>query len=183
MHRVWRQAPSARGMPRICQRTWSEDLQEVRGTARCRGCCGRTRERRDQPPQLRLGDTPDPETTGPQFLKPLAAGRLASPPQLCLVYAAPSAFAPRPLCAAAIRLRPAAEMVLFGFALCFAHRAFCARLILRRPAADIVRAPLELLPNAASASSMRWSCCCTCTRSFFNCWTTADMFCIGTPAE
>ena len=44
------------------------------------------------------------------------------------------------LCAAAIRLRPAAEIVRFGLAvLCFAHRAFCARLILRRPAADIVR--------------------------------------------
>jgi hypothetical protein len=39
-------------------------------------------------------------------------------------------------------MRPAAEIVLFGLALCFAHRA-CARLILLRPAADIVRdAPL-----------------------------------------
>jgi hypothetical protein len=38
------------------------------------------------------------------------------------------------------------------------QRAFCARLILRRPAADIVRdVPLELLPSAARAASMRWS--------------------------
>ena len=54
-----------------------------------------------------------------------------------------AAFAHRALCAAAIRLRPAAEIVRFGFgarlfAFCFAHRAFCARLILRLPAADIL---------------------------------------------
>jgi hypothetical protein len=53
---------------------------------------------------------------------------------------------------------------------CFAHRPFCARLIFRRPAADIVRyAPLEPLPSHASAPSMRWSCYCVCSRSFFNC--------------
>ena len=89
-------------------------------------------------------------------------------------------------CAAAILLRPAAEIVLFGFGACpfvFAHRAFCARLILRLPAADIVRdAPLELtVPKAASAASIRWSCFCTCSRSFFNCWTTTDMCFIGDP--
>jgi hypothetical protein len=102
-----------------------------------------------------------------------------------LVYAALLTFAHRALCAAAIRLRPAAEIVRFGFALCFAQRAFCARLILRRPAADIVRdAPFELtLPRAASAASMRWSCFCTCSRSFFNCWTTTFKWFIGTPAE
>jgi hypothetical protein len=67
-------------------------------------------------------------------------------------------FAHRALCAAAIRLRPAAEIVLVGFGvLCFAHRAFCAWLILSRPAADIFRVPFELPPNAASASSIRWS--------------------------
>jgi hypothetical protein len=71
------------------------------------------------------------------------------------LYAARFTFAHLALCAAAIRLRPAAEIVRFGLAvLCFAHRSFCARLILRRPAADIARdAPFELLPNAASASS------------------------------
>ena len=83
---------------------------------------------------------------------------------------------------AAILLRPAAEIVCFGLAvLRFAQRAFCARLILRRPAADIVCAPLELLPNAESAASIRWSCCCTCSRSLFNCWTTSIMCFIGTP--
>jgi hypothetical protein len=71
--------------------------------------------------------------------------------------------------------------VRFGLAvLVFAHRAFCAKLILRRLAADIVRVPLELLPNAASALSIRWSCCWTCSHSFFNCWTICF---IGTPAE
>lgn len=81
-----------------------------------------------------------------------------------------------------MRLRPAAEIVLFGFAvLCFAHRAFCARLILRRAAPDMVRVPFELAPKAASASSMRWSCCCKCWCSRFNCWITADMCLIGTP--
>jgi hypothetical protein len=73
-------------------------------------------------------------------------------------YAVRFTFAHRALCAAAIRLRPAAEIVLVGFGvLCFAHRAFCARLILSRPAADIFRVPFELPPNAASASSIRWS--------------------------
>ena len=106
------------------------------------------------------------------------------PLRLSLNYAAFFTFAHLALWAAAIRLRPAAEIVRFGFALCLAHRAFCARLILRRPAADIVRdAPLELLPSAASASSIRWSCRCTWTRSFFNCWTTTDMFFMWTPAE
>jgi hypothetical protein len=73
--------------------------------------------------------------------------------------------------------------VRFGFAvLTFAHRAFCARLIARRPAADMVRdAPFELLPSAASASFMRWSWFCSCTRSFFSCWTTTDMCFIETP--
>ena len=69
-------------------------------------------------------------------------------------------FAHRALWAAAILLRPAAEIVRFGLAvLCFAHRAFCARLILRRPAADIVRdVPLEpTLPSAARATSKRWT--------------------------
>ena len=99
--------------------------------------------------------------------------------------AARFAFAHRALCAAAIRLRPAAEIVRFGLAvLAFAHRFFCAKLILRRLAADMVRdAPFELLPSAASASSIRWSCFCVCSRSFFNCWTTTFMWFIGTPAE
>jgi hypothetical protein len=56
--------------------------------------------------------------------------------------------------------------VRFGFGawpFAFAQRAFCARLIFLRAAADIVRdAPLELLPSAASASSIRWSCLCAC---------------------
>jgi hypothetical protein len=47
-------------------------------------------------------------------------------------------FAHRARCAAAIRLRPAAEIVCFGVAFCFAHRAFCARLIFWRAAADMV---------------------------------------------
>jgi hypothetical protein len=43
------------------------------------------------------------------------------------------------LCAAAILLRPAAEIVRFGLAaLCFAHRALCATLIFRPAAPDIV---------------------------------------------
>ena len=89
---------------------------------------------------------------------------------VCFPYAAFFTFAHRALCAAAIRFRPAAEIVRFGFAvLVLAHRAFCARLILRRPAADIVRVPFELLPNAASAWSIRWSCCCVCWRSLRNC--------------
>ena len=95
-------------------------------------------------------------------------------------------FAHRALCAAAIRFLPAAEIVRFGLAvLCFAQRAFCARLILRRAAADMVRdAPFELtLPSAASAASMRWTCFCARSRSFFNCWTTSDMFVIETPGE
>ena len=102
---------------------------------------------------------------------------------LSSVYAVLFTFAHRARCAAAIRLRPAAEIVRFGLAvLVFAHRFFCARLILRRPAADIVRdAPFELLPSAASASSMRWSCFCAYSRSFLNCWTTADICFIGTP--
>jgi hypothetical protein len=101
-------------------------------------------------------------------------------------YAALFIFAHRARCAAAIFLRAASDIVLFGFGawpFAFAHRVFCARLILRRPAAEIVRdAPLELtLPNAASAESIRWSCFCVCFRSFFNCWTTTDMCFIGTP--
>lgn len=57
-------------------------------------------------------------------------------------------------CAAAMRLRPAAEILRFGFAVrCFAQRAFCARLILRRAAADIVRVPFEPVANAAIAAS------------------------------
>ena len=79
-----------------------------------------------------------------------------------IVYAARFTFAQRALCAAAIRLRPAAEMVLFGFAvLILDQRAFCARLIARLPSVDIFRVPFELLPKADSASSMRWSCCCS----------------------
>jgi len=53
------------------------------------------------------------------------------------VYAALFTLFHRARCAAAIRFRPAADIVRFGFAvLVFAHRAFCARLILCRPAAD-----------------------------------------------
>jgi hypothetical protein len=82
-----------------------------------------------------------------------------------VAYAAFFTFAHRALCAAAIFLRAAADIVRFGFAvLVFAHRAFCTTLILRRAAADVVRdAPFKLtLPRAASAASMRWSCCCVC---------------------
>jgi hypothetical protein len=93
------------------------------------------------------------------------------------VHAALFTFAHLALCAAAIFFLAATDIVRFGFAvLVFAHRAFCARLIFLRPAADIVRdAPFELPPSAASASSMRWSCCCVWSRSFFNCRTTMDM--------
>ena len=94
-------------------------------------------------------------------------------------------FAHRAFCAAAILLRPAAEMVRFGVvAFCFAHRAFCARLILRRAAADMRDAPFELtLPKAVRAASMRSTWFCARSRSFFNCWTTADMCFIETPVE
>jgi hypothetical protein len=81
-------------------------------------------------------------------------------------------------------LRPAAEIVRFGFGvLCFAHRAFCARLILRRAAADMVwPEPLELtLPNAPRAASIRWTSFCARSRSLLNCWTTPDMFVIWNP--
>jgi len=94
------------------------------------------------------------------------------------------AFAHLALCAAAMRLRPAAEIILFGLvAFCFAHRAFCARLILRRAAGDRVRDALfELtLPKASSAASIRSSCFYTCSRSFFNWWTTTDMWFIWAP--
>jgi hypothetical protein len=87
-------------------------------------------------------------------------------------------FAHRALGAAAILLRPAAEIVRFGVAVfCFAQRAFCARLILLRAAADIVRdVPFELtLPSAASAASMHWTSFCARSLSLFNCWTTPDM--------
>jgi hypothetical protein len=101
-----------------------------------------------------------------------------------IVYAARFTFAHRARCAAAIRLRPAAEIVLFGFAvLTVAQRAFCARLILRLPSEDIFRVPLELLPNAASASSTRWSCCRKCRCSRFSCRITADMLFMEAPAE
>ena len=46
-------------------------------------------------------------------------------------------LAQRLRCAAAILLRPAADIVRRGFAFCFAHRAFCAKLILLRAAADM----------------------------------------------
>jgi hypothetical protein len=39
------------------------------------------------------------------------------------------AFAQRARCAAAILLRPAAEIVRLGLAFCLVHRAFCARLM------------------------------------------------------
>jgi hypothetical protein len=53
-------------------------------------------------------------------------------------HAARFTFAHLARCAAAIRLRPAAEIVRFGLAaLCFVHRVFCARLIFRA-AADMV---------------------------------------------
>jgi hypothetical protein len=60
-----------------------------------------------------------------------------------LGYAARFTFAHLALCASAIRLRPAAEMVRFGFGVrlasfCLAQRAFCAKLIFMRPAANIV---------------------------------------------
>jgi hypothetical protein len=68
-------------------------------------------------------------------------------------------LAQRLRCAAAIRLRPAAEIVRLGLAFCFAQRNFCARLIRFRAAVDMVcwrDEPLELrLPKAASAASMR----------------------------
>jgi hypothetical protein len=58
-------------------------------------------------------------------------------------YAAFFSFAHLARCAAAILLRPAAEIVRFGVGVglasfTFAHRAFCARLIFWRPAADMV---------------------------------------------
>ena len=100
----------------------------------------------------------------------------------CEIYWECFTFAHLALCAAAIRFLPAAEIVRFGVAVfCFAHRALCARLILRRAAADIRDAPFELMPSAASASSMRWSCFRARSRSFFNCRTTSDMCFIGAP--
>jgi hypothetical protein len=52
--------------------------------------------------------------------------------------------------AAAILLRPAAEMVLFGVPVrCLAHRSFCAKLILRRPTSK----PQSLLTRASLARS------------------------------
>ena len=89
-------------------------------------------------------------------------------------------FAHLALCAAAILLRPAAEIVRLGLTVLFAHRAFCAKLILLRAAGDKVcwrDEPFELtLPKAASAASMRWTCFCARSRSFLNCWTTPDRF-------
>ncbi len=82
-------------------------------------------------------------------------------------------FAHLALCAAAIHFLPAPEIACFGSGvLRFAHRAFCGRLIRRRPAADIVRdVPLELLPSAESAPSIRWSLFTgPCSRLSF--WTT-----------
>jgi hypothetical protein len=89
----------------------------------------------------------------------MGPGGWPSPLRPCLVYAVRFNFAQRARCAAAIRLRPAIEMVRFGFGawpFAFAHRGFCARLIFLRPAADIVRdAPLELLPSAGVWAELR----------------------------
>lgn len=65
---------------------------------------------------------------------------VALPPWFGSIYAALFTFAHRALCAAAIRLCPVAEMVLFGFAvLILDQRFFYASLIRVRPAAGIVR--------------------------------------------
>jgi hypothetical protein len=74
----------------------------------------------------------------PPQKRPEKPGSNASLPRLgWFLYAARFTFAHLALCAAAIRLRPAAEIVRFGFGawpFAFAQRAFCAGLILRRPA-------------------------------------------------
>jgi hypothetical protein len=54
-------------------------------------------------------------------------------------------FAQRARCAAAIRLRPAADILRRGVAFCFAHRFFCAKLIRLRADADRVRLGLAAL--------------------------------------
>jgi hypothetical protein len=66
-----------------------------------------------------------------------------------------------------------------------AHRAFCTRLIFLRPAADMVRRfPLELeLPKAASAVPNCSTSFFARSSSFFNCSTTPDTFCIGSPSD
>ncbi|MGA8763938.1 MAG: hypothetical protein WB562_13815, partial [Candidatus Sulfotelmatobacter sp.] len=82
--------------------------------------------------------------------------------------------------AAAIFLRPAADMMRLGFAApfrvfepLFAHRAFCARLIFLRAAADKVRRfrtrvlPVRL-PRAANAAPRRFTSPSALACSFFN---------------
>ena len=96
------------------------------------------------------------------------------------------AFAQRARCAAAILLRPAAEIVRLGFDpfRAIAHRFFCARLIRFRAEADNVRCPFKLeLPNAASAAVNRWTSCCALFNSFFNCPATPDKFPLVLPRQ
>lgn len=88
------------------------------------------------------------------------------------------AFAQRARCAAAILLRPAAEIVRLGFvmtvlpfAFCFAHRAFCARLIFLRAVADIGRLLLPLL--AADFPLIPRSASATCCNRAISCSTSA----------
>ena len=73
-------------------------------------------------------------------------------------------FAHLALCAAAIRFRPAADIVRFGFGarpFTLAHRAFCASAIFRREAADIIRfgrlvSPVVPVPSKDSIAEIAW---------------------------
>lgn len=97
-------------------------------------------------------------------------------------------FAHLARCAAAILLRPAADIVCFPFGVrffCFAQRACCAKLILRRAAADSVRrvpfalAPLYAPTKAESAAFNPVNSRSTRSRSFFICFTIPDTLAIG----
>jgi hypothetical protein len=106
------------------------------------------------------------------------------------VFFAARTRAHRARCAAAILLRPAAEIVRVGFVtgfgpcpLALAHRFFCARLMRLRASADRMRPPFECeFPKAASAALYRWTSCRALFSSFFKCPTAPDRFPIGSPS-
>ena len=106
------------------------------------------------------------------------------------VFFAARTRAHRARCAAAILLRPAAEIVRVGFVtgsgpcpLALAHRFFCARLMRLRASADRMRPPFECeFPKAASAALNRWTSCRALFSSFFKCPTAPDRFPIGSPS-
>ena len=92
----------------------------------------------------------------------LAAGSVLYQPTY-FVFAARN-FAQRARAAAAIRFRPAADIVCFGFGarpFTLAHRAFCASAIFRREAADIIRfgrlvSPVVPVPSKDSIAEIAW---------------------------